>query len=473
METNEPAAQAPPPHARRRRPRRWKDVCAPKRRAFRLDDGAPVDAAHALTGSGLYEYGGRAVHRKKLPGAAATEDKAWYFAFDPHRRGDPVLIGLGGDADAITPTHAMLQSIVWEKRFVRCTIDGEPFTADLTDAVREHTGTAARALRGPRRPDVSARAVRASDRGLNGRPLDVEIAVTNTARTYERIEDLLWSKRTCLELCAERDEALEADADALEDHLRAQLLAGAFTARWIVAPDGAKAQLKTVEAVHQLLEHQRALAEDELACARGELESAHALLDACTQPPVEHDTALSPNATDDAAALARVAAERDALLAVVEAHHRDRDATSLVWMLAERIMPSLRERRLRTRALRMAAIRTEPQARFPASRSGLMQRAEAFDRAMHSAMSDAAVRRAEAESLVAIGEVSVGHAEERLERVAEYGRMLDELEAAGARQLLFPPGTSLRATIAYEHRRRFGATPRAEPQANAPALAMR
>ncbi|HTD37046.1 MAG TPA: hypothetical protein VK669_06015, partial [Candidatus Limnocylindrales bacterium] len=223
METIERAAQASPPHARRRRPRRWKDVCGPKRRACRLDDGAPVDAAHALTGSGLYEYGHRPVHRKKLPGAAATEDRSWYFAFDPHRRGDSILVG----GETMTPTHAMLQSIVWEKRFVRCTIDGEPFTADLTDAVRERTGSAdPRALRGPRRPDVSARAVRASDRTLNGRPLDVEIAVTNGARTYERIEDLLWSKRACIELYAERDEALEADPDVLEEHLRAQLLSG-------------------------------------------------------------------------------------------------------------------------------------------------------------------------------------------------------------------------------------------------------
>jgi hypothetical protein len=441
METIERAAEASPPHARRRRPRRRKDVCAPKRRAFRLDDGAPVDAAHALTGSGIYEYGCRPVHRKKLPGSPATEDRSWYFAFDPHRRGEPQLVG---PCDGVTPTHAMLQAIVWEKRFVRCAIDGEPFTAELTDAVRERTGGwDPRALRGPRRPDVSARAVRASDRVLNGRPLDVEIAVTNTARTYERIEDLLWSKRACVELYVERNAALETDAEQLEEHLRAQLLAGAFSARWLVAPDGAKAQLKTVAAVQELLAYQRALAEDELSCARGELGSAHALLEACAE-------------VDDAA-LARVAAERDALLAIVEAHHRDRDATSLVWMIAERIMPSLRERRLRTRALRMAAIRTELYARFPGSRSGLMRHVEALDRALQAPMSEAAVRRAEAESLVAIGAVSVRHAEERLERVAEYGRMLDELEAGGARQLLFPPGTSLRATIAYEHRRRFGA----------------
>jgi hypothetical protein len=451
METIERAAEAPPPHARRRRPRRRKDVCGPKRRAFRLDDGAPVDAAHALNGAGLYEYGGRPVHRKKLPGAAPTEDKSWYFAFDAQRRGDAVPIGAD---ETLTPTHAMLQAIVWEKRFVRCTIDGVPFTAELTDAVRERTGAAdARAHRGPRRPDVSARAVRASDRGLNGRPLDVEIAVTNTARTYERIEDLLWAKRACLELCAERDEALEADADVLEEHLRAQLLSGAFTARWIVAPDGTKAQLKTIAAVHELLEYQRTLAEDELACARGELQSAHALLDACTDAPTGHD----------------LASERDALLAHIEAHHRDRDATSLAWMIAERVMPSLRERSLRTRALRLAAIRTELYARFPGSRSGLMRRVEAFDRAMHAPVSDAAARRAEAESLVAIGEASVRHAEERLERVAEYGRMLDALDAAGARQLLFPPGTSLRATIAYEHRRRFGANGADAPPPVAPA----
>ncbi|HTD32744.1 MAG TPA: hypothetical protein VK665_03705 [Candidatus Elarobacter sp.] len=451
METIERAAEAPPPHARRRRPRRRKDVCGPKRRAFRLDDGAPVDAAHALNGAGRYEYGGRPVHRKKLPGAAPTEDRNWYFAFDAPRRGDPVLVGAD---ETLTPTHAMLQAIVWEKRFVRCTIDGVPFTAELTDAVRERTGTAeARAHRCPRRPDVSARAVRASDRGLNGRPLDVEIAVTNTARTYERIEDLLWSKRACLELYAERDEALEADAEVLEEHLRAQLLAGAFTARWLVAPDGTKAQLKTIAAVHELLAYQRALAEDELACARGELQSAHALLEACTAGPTEADRG----------ALDRLAAERDALLAHIEAHHRDRDATSLAWMIAERVMPSLRERRLRTRALRLAAVRTELYARFPGSRSGLIRRVEAFDRAMHAPVSEAAARRAEAESLVAIGEASVRHAEERLERVAEYGRMLDELDAAGARQLLFPPGTSLRATIAHEHRRRFGATGAATP----------
>ncbi len=451
METIERAAEAPPPHARRRRPRRRKDVCGPKRRAFRLDDGAPVDAAHALNGAGRYEYGGRPVHRKKLPGAAPTEDRSWYFAFDAPRRGDPILIGAD---ETLTPTHAMLQAIVWEKRFVRCTIDGVPFTAELTDAVRERTGAPdARAHRGPRRPDVSARAVRASDRGLNGRPLDVEIAVTNTARTYERIEDLLWSKRACLELYAERDEALEADAEILEEHLRAQLLAGAFTARWLVAPDGTKAQLKTIAAVHELLAYQRALAEDELSCARGELQSAHALLEACTDGPTDADRG----------ALDRLAAERDALLAHIEAHHRDRDATSLAWMIAERVMPSLRERRLRTRALRLAAVRTELYARFPGSRSGLMRRIEAFDRAMHAPVSDAAARRAEAESLVAIGEASVRHAEERLERVAEYGRMLDELDAAGARQLLFPPGTSLRATIAHEHRRRFGATGAAAP----------
>jgi hypothetical protein len=443
METIERAAEASPPHARRRRPRRWKDVCGPKRRACRLDDGAPVDAARALTGSGLYEYGRRPVHRKKLPGAPATEDKSWYFAFDPHRFGDPIVAG----GDGMTPTHAMLQSIVWEKRFVRCALDGEPFTADLTDAVRERTvGGGPRARRGPRRPDVSARAVRASDRALNGRPLDVEIAVTDTPRTYERIEDLLWSKRACIELYAERDEALEADPDVLEEHLRAQLLCGALTGRWIVGPDGTKAQMKTVEAVRQLLEYQRTLAEDELSCARGDLESARALLDACAAPD------------DGDEALARVRRERDALLALIDSHYRDRDATSVAWMIAERIMPSLRERRMRTRALRLSAVRTELYARFPGSRSGLMRRVETFDRALHAAASEAAARRAEAESLVEIGAASVRHAEERAEDVAHYGRMLNELESAGARQLLFPPRTSLRATIAYEHRRRFGSS---------------
>ncbi|HTD38371.1 MAG TPA: hypothetical protein VK669_12720, partial [Candidatus Limnocylindrales bacterium] len=203
-------------------------------------------------------------------------------------------------------------------------------------------------------------------------------------------------------------------------------------------------KMKSVDAVGQLLEYQRELAEDELSCARGDIESARALLDACA-------------ASDDDEALARVRCERDALLVLIDSHYRDRDATSVAWMIAERIMPSLHERRLRTRALRLSAVRTELYARFPGSRSGLMRRVETFDRALHAAASEAAARRAEAESLVDIGVASVRHAEERAEDVAHYSRMLDELESAGARQLLFPPRTSLRATIAYEHRRRFGA----------------
>jgi hypothetical protein len=50
------------------------------------------------------------------------------------------------------------------------------------------------------------------------------------------------------------------------------------------------------------------------------------------------------------------------------------------------------------------------------------------------------------------------HPEADLEQVEEYQRKLDDLETAGARELLFPPGASLRATIAYEHRRRFTVT---------------
>jgi hypothetical protein len=47
------------------------------------------------------------------------------------------------------------------------------------------------------------------------------------------------------------------------------------------------------------------------------------------------------------------------------------------------------------------------------------------------------------------------HPQAEIEQVEEYQRKLDDLEIAGARELLFPPGASLRTTIAYEHRRRF------------------
>jgi hypothetical protein len=447
METIARAAEAPRLH--RRKPRRPKGVRAPKRRAFRLDDGDPVEAAHALTGAGLYEYGYRAVHRKRLPNAPATEDKSWYFAFSPRVRAAAVDLS-GGAASAMTPTHELMQTIVWEKRFVQCRIDGELFYAYLTDVVRERTRAAdATMLRARRRPDVSAHAVRASVQSLNGRPLDVEIAVTNPVRSYDRMIDLVKARRPCLELYVPRDASLEADPNALESHLLDGLTSAAFEGRWIVSPDGAHAQLKSVDEVRCLLEDHRMLAEDELACARGEVASGNVLVAACSETPLSEGS-------DDRALLTRVEAERDAMLAVVEAEHRDRDATSLVWLIAERIIPSLREQRLRTRAQRLASIRADIRERFEPKRSGLMKRIAAFDRALHARMSDAAAKRAEAESLAQIAAASVRHAEERLERIGEFRRKLDELEAAGARELLFPPGTSLRATIAYEHRRRFG-----------------
>jgi hypothetical protein len=447
METIVRAAAASPPHGRRRRQR--SNMIEPKRRAFRIDGGDPVDAAHALAGAGLYEYGCRAVHRKRLPAGSATEDKSWYFAFTARRRDvpDPICAH-----PAPSPTHAMMQAILWEKRILRCTLDGAPFAADLTDVECTRTREAQiGALRGSRRADVRARAVRASDRRLNGRPLDVEIAVTDGARSYERAGDLTRAGRACLELSVARDERVEADPAQLEASLLAGLRAGAFSARWIVGPDGAKALVKTVNEVRVLLDHQQELAQDEFACARGELSSAGVLLAACDRAP-----SGPADAQGDAAALARLAAERGALLALVDARYRDRDATSLAWLIAERTMPSLREPRLRTRALRLAALRSELRVRFAPPRPGIMKRIAAFDRALHAPMSEAAARRAEAESLAAIGSASVRHGEERLERIAEYRRKLDELEAAGVRELLFPPGTSLRATIAYEYRLRFG-----------------
>ncbi|HEY0396187.1 MAG TPA: hypothetical protein VGD01_17015 [Candidatus Elarobacter sp.] len=451
--------EAPREPARRRGLRRPKALNAPKRRAFRIDDGDAVEAARALNGAGLYEYGRRPVHRKRLPGATATDDKSWYFAFDPHRRGVPSLVGTG---EAMTPAHAMMQAVVWEKRFVQCTIDGAVFTAELTDAER---ASARRGdddiLRRRRRPDVGARAVRATDRRLNGRPLDVEIAVTGPGRPYDRLGEMIVTGRACLELLVPRDEALEADPNVLEAHLRAGLVSGAFTARWIVAPDGHKALVKSVADVRDLLDKQRLLAEDEVAAARSELASARELMRA-SEDVREADDA------GDASALARVRADRDALLELVEAEYRDHDTTSLIWLIAARVMPSLREPRLRTRALRLAAIRAEIRARFAPKRGRVLRHVEAFDRAMHAPMSEEAARRAEAESLAAVAAASLRHAEERVARVEEYRGALDELEAAGSAALLFPPGSTLRATIAYEYRRRFGA-PAAETKTCAPS----
>jgi hypothetical protein len=449
METMTRAAEAPREPARRRGVRRPKALGTRKRSAFRIDDGDPVDAAHALNGSGLYEYGRRPVHRKRLPGSAATDDRSWYFAFDPHRPGVPSLVGSG---EPMTATHAMVQAVVWEKRFVQCTLDGTVFAAELTDAARASLRRGEDDLvRRRRRPDVIARAVRATDRRLNGRPLDVEIAVGG-ARSYDRLGEILVAGRACLELLVPREEALEADPNVLEATVRAGLSAGAFTARWIVAPDGHKAQLKSTDVVRDLLDKQRLLADDELAAARSELASAGELLRACGD--------VSEPDTSDVAALARVAAERDALLRRVESESGEDDGTSLVWLIAARLMPSLREPRLRTRALRLASIRAELRARFGTRRLRVLPSVTAFDRALHAPMSETAARCAEAESLAAVAAASVRHAEVRAASVERYARTFEELAEAGATALLFPPGSTLRATIAYEHRRRFGDSPR-------------
>ena len=206
----------------RRRPRRPKSVQGPKRRAFAVDGGEPVDAAHALAGGGIYEYGARPVHRKRLARAPATEDRSWYFAFDPRGRGTRDR----GAGTELTPTHAMMQAILCEKRFVQCTVDGALFSSELTDVVREQPQPAARARWATLRPDVSARAVRASNPGLNGGPLDVDIAVTSAGRSYDRLGDLIAARRPCLEVFVDRAVPLEADPHALEAHLRSNLLAG-------------------------------------------------------------------------------------------------------------------------------------------------------------------------------------------------------------------------------------------------------
>jgi hypothetical protein len=210
--------------------------------------------------------------------------------------------------------------------------------------------------------------------------------------------------------------------------------------------------VKTSAEVRDLLEKQRLLAGDELAAARSELASAHELARAC-------ERLGTLDGAGDAAALSRVAAERDALLAVAEAAFGADEAASVIWLLAARIMPSLREPRLRTRALRTASIRAELRTRFPTGGSGIVRHAESFDRALHAPMSELAARRAEAESLGAIATASVRHAEAHVGRVDACAELLEQLEAAGRTMLLFPPRTSLRETIAFEYRRHFGQPP--------------
>jgi hypothetical protein len=430
----------------RRRPRRPKPVRGPKRRAFAVDGGDPVDAAHALAGAGLYEYGSHPVHRKRVAGAPATEDRSWYFAFDPHH--PSARAGGGGTAE--TFTHAMMQAILCEKGFVQCTIGGTLFSSDLTDVVREQPQAAdASMLRARRRPDVSARAVRASDRRLNGRPLDIDIAVTNPIRTHDGLRDLIDAGRACLELSVGRDENLEHDPNALEASLRSSLLAGTFAARWIVGPDGAHAALKPVHAVRQLLAKQRAQGRDDLARAQIELAAAQELLHAPEPLAAEEEF-------HDRAALARVDAEWDALLEFAELYDRHHEDASIARLVAEVVAPALRDPRLRTRTQRLARIRAHIGARFAPRRSGLMKRVDALERAMYARMSDTAARRADAASRAAVATASMRRAEQHLERVAAYQAKLDELESAGARDLVFPAGTSLRATIAYEHCLRFG-----------------
>ncbi|MEA2720533.1 MAG: hypothetical protein QOJ39_2397 [Candidatus Eremiobacteraeota bacterium] len=448
-----------------RRPRRPTSVLAPKRRAFMLGNGDTVDAAHALAGAGHYEYGYRAVHRKRLADAPVTDDKSWYFAFDPPRRSGRASAG-GAE---MTPTHAMLQAILCDKRFVQCTVGGTLFSAELTDVVREKTWSPdVSRLHERRRPDVSARAVRASDLRLNGRALDIEVAVTGAARTYDRFDDLIEAGRACLELSVTRDASIEANPNALEASLRSSLLSGTIPARWLVAPDGARAALKPSHVVRRLLGNQRAQGRDDLARTQIELAAAQELLDA-PEPLAEHEE------FHDRAALARVEAEWEALLAFAERydteHDRDHDRTAVVRLVADVVAPALRDPRLRTRTQRRARIRAQLRALFAPKNSGLMRRVDALERAMFATMSDAAARRAEAGSRAAIAAAEIRRAEQHLWRVAMYHSRLDALERTGARELVFSPGTSIRAAIDFEYRRRFGPPlPGAESMLLVPAM---
>ncbi|MDB5069104.1 MAG: hypothetical protein JWM87_215 [Candidatus Eremiobacteraeota bacterium] len=429
-----------------RRPRRPKAVRGPKRRAFAVDGGEPVDAARALAGAALYEYGYRPVHRKRIADAPATEDRSWYFAFDPRRDG----VRDRGAGSELTFTHAMMQAILCEKRFVQCTIDGALFSSDLTDVARERWQSADEsALWETRRPDVSARAVRASNHRLNGRPLDVEIAVTSHARAHDGFAELIQSERACLELCVVRDAKREADPNALEGYLRSALLGGIFPARWIVAPDGARAVLRPVHDVHRLLAKQRARARDDLARAQIELAAAAEQL----LPP---EPLAEEEEFRDRAALARVDAEWEALLEFAESYDGARETALLVPLVAEVVAPALRDPRLRTRTQRLVRIRAQVRARFAPRRSGFMKRVEALERALYAPMSHVAARRADAASRAAVATASIRQAEGHRRRVEAYQARLDELDAAGARELLFAPGSSIRATIAFEHLRRFG-----------------
>jgi hypothetical protein len=453
-----PEAERALRRAAHRRLRSPNSVRGPKRRAWALEDGEPVDAARALAGAGLYEYGCRPVHRKRLAGAPATEDRSWYFAFDPQRLAarDGVCdvamrhSGDGAGGEGATFTQAMLQAILCEKRFVQCTVDGVLFSSDLTDVVRERPHSADGAmLLDRRRPDVSARAVRASDPRLNGKPLDVVIAPAGAAFAYDQIGDLIGSGRTCLEISVPRDVTLERDPEALEASLRAGLLAGAFSARWVVAPDGARAAVRPVHDVRRLLAKHRAQARDEQARAQTELAAAQELLRA-PEPLSEEEQ------FHDRAALARVDAEWEALFDFAERCDRDREAPSMIQLVAEIVAPALRDPRLRTRTLRLARIRLQLRARNVPPRSGLMKRVDTLERALYAHMSHVAVRRADAASRAAVAAASMRRAERRLAALDLYQIRLDELERAGAGELLFPPGTSIRRTIAFEHRRRFG-----------------
>lgn len=438
-----------------RRSRRPKSVQGPKRRAFAVDGGDAVEAARALAGAGLYEYGYRPVHRKRLAGAPQTEDRSWYFAFDPHRD------GARDRRTGMEPTftHAMMQALLCEKRFVQCTIGGGLFSCDLTDVVRERPQAADESvLWETRRPDVSARAVRASNHRLNGRPLDVEIAVTKTPRPHDGFAELIQSERACLELCVVRDATLEPDPNALERYLRSALLAGTFPARWIVAPDGAHAVLRPVHGVGRLLAKQRARARDDLARAQIELAAAAELL-LPPEPLAEEDE------FHDRAALARVDAEWEALLEFAERYDGARETALLGPLVAEVVAPALRDARLRTRTQRLVRIRAQVRARFAPQRSGLMKRVEALERALYAPMSHAAARRADAASRAAVATASIRQAERHRRTVEVYQAKLDELEAAGAYELLFAPGTSIRATIDFEHLRHFGTGD--EPQSSA------
>lgn len=193
---------------------------------------------------------GRRMCRKVLPGRKREIADNHYFSY--WRLG----AGKHGHHPGTSPTHRILQELIFDLNYLRCSINGAIFWARLgpSTSIERTTRKDLRVLRGTRRHDLFADEIPASaSEMLIGNALLIEIGITSQVESYQRLTDILKLGFFALELLPERNLDLERDEEKLRRDLISKLFAGAIPARWILSPDGARARYQPTTEIRRLI----------------------------------------------------------------------------------------------------------------------------------------------------------------------------------------------------------------------------